>query len=113
MITIYHNVRCSKSRECLAFLENSDHKFHIVKYLEEPPTVEELTEIIRKLGIKPIELVRQKEPLWLEKFQGKKLGSKRIIEILAKHPILIERPIVINGEKAIIARPLEKALTII
>lgn len=113
MITIYHNARCSKSRECLAFLEDGNHKFQIVKYLEQPPTVAELTEIIRKLGIKPIELVRQKEPLWLEKFQGKKLSPKRILEILAKNPILIERPIVIHGEKAVIARPLEKTFTII
>lgn len=113
MITIYHNTRCSKSRECLTFLEDSQYKFHIVKYLEQPLTMEELTEIIRKLGIKPIELVRQKEPLWIEKFQNKKIGPKKIIEILAKNPILIERPIVINGEKAVIARPFEKVLAII
>lgn len=113
MISIYHNARCSKSRECLAFLEQGNHNFQVVKYIEAPPTIEELSELIRKLGIKPIELVRQKEPLWIEKFQGKKLTPRRIIEILTKNPILIERPIIINGDKAVIARPLEKALTII
>ncbi|WP_298223054.1 arsenate reductase (glutaredoxin) [Flavobacterium sp.] len=113
MITIYHNTRCTKSRECLAFLEDSHHKFHIVKYLEQPPTFEELSEIIRKLNIKPIELVRQKESVWIEQYKDKKMTDKKIIEAMVSHPILIERPIVINGEKAVIARPFEKAKSII
>lgn len=113
MITIYHNAKCSKSRECLAFLEDSKHEFHIIKYLDNPPTVDELTEIIRKLNIKPIELVRHKEPIWIEKFKDKKMTPKKIIEAMAQYPILIERPIAINGDKAVIARPLEKINDII
>lgn len=113
MITFYHNVRCSKSRECLAFLEDSNYKFHVVKYLENPPTFDELTEIIRKLNINPIELVRKKERLWIENFKGKTMSDKEIIQIMAANPILIERPIVIYGDKAVIARPFDMVKTII
>ena len=65
MIQIYHNSRCGKSRECLAFLEKSGQEYEIVKYLEDIPTFEELKEIIKKLEIKPIELVRRKEKIWI------------------------------------------------
>ena len=113
MIQIYHNSRCGKSRECLAFLENSGKEFKVVKYLDDVPTFEELKSIIEKLGVKPIELVRQKEKIWIEKFKEKKLTDDEIIKAMISNPILIERPIVINGEKAVIARPLEKIKTII
>ena len=113
MITIYHNARCGKSRGCLAFLEDSNQEFEIVKYLENVPTFEELSDIIQKLNIAPIELVRQKEPIWIELFKNKKLSDKEIIQAMIDHPILIERPIVVNGDKAIIARPLENIQSII
>ena len=113
MIQVFHNPRCTKSRECLAFLEDSEKEYEIIKYLETPPTFDELSDIIKKLNIKPIELVRRKEPLWIEKFKSKKLSDKQIIEAMVANPILIERPIVINGDKAMIARPLEKAAAII
>jgi arsenate reductase len=113
MIQIYHNSRCGKSRECLAFLEKSGQEYEIIKYLEEVPTFDELKEIIKKLGIKPIELVRRKEKIWTENFKDKPLSDDEIINAMILNPILIERPIVINGDKAIIARPLEKVTTII
>lgn len=113
MIQIYHNSRCGKSRECLVFLENSGHKYEIIKYLEEIPTFEELKEIIRKLDIKPIELVRRKEKIWTENFKDKQLTDDEIIQAMISNPILIERPIVVNGDKAVIARPLEKAAAIL
>jgi len=113
MIQVFHNPRCTKSRECLAFLEDSDKEYEVIKYLETPPTFDELSDIIKKLNIKPIELVRQKEPLWIEKFKSKKLSDKKIIAAMVANPILIERPIVINGDKAMIARPLDKAAAII
>ena len=97
----------------MAFLEDSNQQFHIVKYLETPPNFDELTEIIRKLNIKPIELVRQKESVWTELFKNKKLSDKQIIQAMIDHPILIERPIVVNGDKAVIARPFEKVNSII
>ena len=113
MIQIYHNSRCGKSRECLVFLENSNQKYEIIKYLEDIPTFDELKEIIKKLGIKPIDLVRKKEKIWTENFKDKSLSDDDIILAMISNPILIERPIVINGDKAIIARPLEKIKTII
>ncbi len=108
MITIYHNPRCSKSGECMQLLELQDKPFTIVKYLNEPLTKEELTALIKKLGIKPIELVRQKEQVWKDNYKGKKLTGAQVINALIKHPVLIERPIVVNGDKAVIARPAEK-----
>jgi arsenate reductase len=113
MIQIYHNSRCSKSRVCLSLLENSGMEFEIVKYLENPPTFEELEALIGKLGINPIVLIRKKEKLWLENFKNKEFTAKELIQIMVSNPILIERPIVINGNKAIIARPIEKTSEIL
>jgi arsenate reductase len=113
MIQIYHNSRCTKSRECLAFLEETGQKYEVIKYLETVPTFEELKEIIKKLNIKPIELVRQKENIWMDNFKNKTMSDDEIIQAMVSNPILIERPIVINGDKAIIARPIEKAAAII
>lgn len=107
MIQLFHNPRCGKSRNCLAFIENSEKEFEIIKYLENPPTFEELTLILKKLNLKPIELVRQKEPIWIEKYKNKTLLDDEIIKAMIQNPILIERPIVINGDKAHIARDLE------
>lgn len=113
MITIYHNPRCGKSRDCLAFLETSDKKFEIIKYLETPLNFSELEEIIRKLKINPIELIRKNETIWKEKFKGKELNDSEIIQTMVDYPILMERPIVVYNDKAIIARPLEKIKEII
>jgi arsenate reductase len=108
MIQIYHNPRCGKSRNCLAFLEESKNEFEIIKYLEDTPTFQELSSLIKKLSIKPIELVRQKEKVWIENYKGKNISDEEIIKVMVQNPILIERPIVINRDKAIIARELDK-----
>lgn len=108
MITIYHNPRCTKSRECLAFLEKSNHEFEVIKYLETKFTAETLSQIIKKLKIKPLELVRTKEKIWIENYKGKLLSDNEIIEVMVENPSLIERPIAVYKDKAIIARPLEK-----
>ena len=113
MIQIFHNSRCGKSRNCLAFIENSEKEFEIIKYLENPPTYEELTIILKKLNFKPLELVRQKEPIWIEKYKNKPMSNDEIIMAMVENPILIERPIVINGENAYIARDLDKISTLI
>lgn len=107
MLTIYHNNRCSKSREGVCFLESINEPFEIINYLDNVPTFNELETIIKKLNIKPIELVRIKEKDWTDNFKGKNLSDKEIIEAMIQYPKLIERPIVINGEKAVIARPTE------
>lgn len=113
MITIYHNPRCTKSREGLCEIELLNRPFKIRKYLDEPFTQEELLDVLKKLNIKPIELVRTKESIWIEKFKGKELNDALIIEAMLENPKLVERPIVVNGDKAIIARPKEKINEII
>lgn len=89
-------------------MELNNQSFEIRKYLDEPFTKEELLSVIKKLGIQPIELVRQKEANWKENFKGKELSDNQIIEAMLEFPNLIERPIIVNGNKAVIARPKEK-----
>jgi arsenate reductase len=113
MIKIYHNPRCSKSREGLVVLENSKKEFEIVKYLDAVPSKDELTEIIRLLDISPLQLVRKNEKIWKENFKGKELSDAEIIIAMIQNPKLIERPIIINNKKAVIGRPSESILTII
>ncbi|MFK2820178.1 arsenate reductase (glutaredoxin) [Flavobacteriaceae sp. LMIT009] len=113
MIIIYHNNRCRKSRQGLQLLETSGKDFKIIKYLENVPTKEELSAIIDKLGIPPIDLVRKNEAVWKESYKGKDLTDDELIEAMVAHPKLIERPIVINNEKAVIGRPPEKISDII
>lgn len=108
MLQILHNPRCGKSRNCLAFVNESGKEFEIINYLENPLSAKELKALILKLNIKPIELVRQKESIWIENFKGKTLNDEEIIAALSKYPILMERPIVIDGDKAIIGREIEK-----
>lgn len=113
MIKIYHNNRCSKSRLGLGILEASGKDFEVVKYLEDVPTEKELSEIITLLGIAPIELVRKNEAIWKAEFKGKDLTDAEIIKAMVENPKLIERPIVINKDKAVIGRPPENINTII
>lgn len=113
MIKIYHNNRCSKSRCGLELLEKSQKPFEIVKYLEDNLSADELKHIIKLLGIKPIDLVRTNETIWKTEFKDKTLTDAQIIDAMIKNPKLIERPIVINGNKAVIGRPTEKILEII
>ncbi|WP_369047808.1 arsenate reductase (glutaredoxin) [Tenacibaculum sp. UWU-22] len=113
MIKIYHNPRCSKSRQGLAILEQSGKEFEVVKYLDNTLSEKELTEIIALLHIKPIELVRKNEQIWKDNFKGKNLSDTDIIKAMAENPKLIERPIVINGNKAVIGRPPESIQEII
>lgn len=108
MIQIYHNSRCGKSRNCLAHIENSKKEHTVINYLITPPSLEELLSIIEKLNMNPIDLVRQKEKLWIENFKDQKLDNKQIIQAMITNPTLIERPIVIKDNKAIIGRDLEK-----
>ena len=107
MIKIYHNPRCKKSREGLEILEESGQKFKIVEYLKTTLSFNELKSIIDLLDITPIELIRKNEAIWKEHYKGKILNDVAVISSMAKHPKLIERPIVINKEKAVIGRPPE------
>jgi len=113
MIKIYHNPRCTKSRQGLQLLEASGKPFEIIKYLEEIPTKEELRKIISYLAISPEELVRKNEAIWKEQYRGKSLSDEEIIEAMISYPKLIERPIIINNDKAVIGRPTEVIHTIL
>ncbi len=107
MIQIFHNPRCRKSREGLALLEQQGVDFEIIKYLDNPPSFEELKAIVKKLNIKPIDLVRTKEAVWKSDFKGKDLTDDAIIKAMVENPKLIERPIVIKDDKAVLGRPPE------
>jgi arsenate reductase len=113
MIQIYHNQRCGKSRNCLLLLEESNNEFEIINYLVTPPTAAELASLLQKLNLTPIELVRQKESVWIENFKGKTLTENEIIQAMVENPILIERPIVVNGDQAIIGRDPDKVIPFI
>ena len=110
---IYHNPRCSKSRQTLEILIKKNADFEIVEYLKYKLSITDLEEIIAKLEIKTIELVRKNESVWKEKFKGRNLNDKEIIQAMIDNPKIIERPIVVNGNKAILGRPPENVLKII
>ncbi len=102
---IYHNPRCRKSRETLELLQDKGVDPEIILYLQTPPNKQELKEILSKLGISPARLIRKGEPIFKEKFKGKDLTDAQWIDAMINYPKLIERPIVINGNKAVIGRP--------
>jgi arsenate reductase len=104
MIQIYHNPRCGKSRNCLALLTEKEQDIEIIKYLETPPSAEELKKILHQLNWNPIQLVRTKESIWIDNYKNKNLSNDEIIQAMVENPILIERPIVVYGNKAIIGR---------
>jgi arsenate reductase len=105
--TIYHNPKCTKSRQTLALLQENGVEPTVIEYLTTPPTAAELKAIVAKLGIKPEQLVRKGEEVYKEKFAGKTLTDAQWIDAMVKHPILIERPIVVSGTRAVIGRPPE------
>jgi len=110
---ILHNSRCRKSREGLKILEESGLQFEIIDYLNQPLDKDQIKDLLTKLEIEPIELVRKNESIWKENYKGKDLSREQVIEALAKHPKLIERPIVIVGDKAVVGRPPENILEIL
>lgn len=105
MIQIYHNPKCSKSREGLEILKDSGEEFEIIEYTQNPVSEKELKSILKKLKIKPVELIRKNEKTWKENYKDKKLSDEDLIKIMVENPNLIERPIVIKNDKAIIGRP--------
>jgi len=111
--TIYHNPRCSKSRNTLALLQASGVEPEIVLYLETPPTARQLRELIRKLGISAAELVRRGEEEFKSCGLGKESSEAELIEAMTSHPRLIERPIVVKGRRAVLGRPPENVLQLI
>ena len=113
MITIYHNPRCSKSRQTLGLIEEKGRDFVVKEYLKNIPSKEELKRVIGLLGIKPEQLVRKGEPDFKENFKGKTLSDDEWIDAMVSYPKLIERPIVIDGDKAVLGRPPENVLKLL
>ncbi len=113
-VTIYHNPRCSKSRQTLELLEKHNITPTVVEYLETPPTVEKLKEILAQLGFAPRDLMRKKETEYTEhKLDNPALSDDDLIEFMTQHPILIERPLVLANGKAALGRPPEQVLEIL
>jgi arsenate reductase len=111
-LTIYHNPRCSKSRETLALLESKGQAPQIIEYLKTPPSAAELKRILKALGLTAKDIVRKKEAAEV-KIDAAKMTEQELIAAMIKHPEIIERPIVVNGEKAAMGRPPERVLTIL
>ena len=113
-ITIYHNPRCSKSRQTLALLEEHDVDPEIILYLETPPNARDLKALLDKLGITPRDLLRTSESEYKEmKLANKDLPDEDLIDAMVKAPKLIQRPIVVKGNKAVLGRPPENVLSLL
>lgn len=110
---IYHNPRCSKSRQALQLLRDNQVEPEIVEYLKDIPTAEELKEVLSMLGMKAEDLLRKGEKDYKENFKGKTLSEEEWIAAMVEYPKLIERPIVIKNKKAVVGRPPENVLSLI
>lgn len=107
-VSVYHNPRCTKSRNSLSYLDERGVSYDVKLYFEDPLTHEELKMLISKLGISATDLLRKNEAIYKEEFKGKELTEDQWIEAMISHPKLMERPIIVKGNKAVIARPTEK-----
>ena len=104
-ITIWHNPKCSKSREAMEILEESGLKSEVVKYLESSPDTHEITALLKKLKLSARELMRTKEEIYKELNLADEADEDKLIDAMAQNPILIERPVLFKNNKAIIGRP--------
>ena len=109
-LRIYYNPRCSKSRAACALLEGKGIPVEIVEYLQPPPTRSELKALLSKLGMKPADLVRRGEAVFKEKYAGRTLTDEEWLDALVADPILMERPVAVLGDRAVLGRPPEKVL---
>lgn len=113
MYKIYHNQNCSKSCAALDLLIREGVETEVHEYLIQAPTKQELTEILVLLGLKPLELIRKNEALFHEKFSGLELSDSEWINVMVENPILIEWPIIVKENKAVLARPIENLLELL
>ncbi len=112
-VTIYHNPKCSKSRQTLELLQQNGITPAIIEYLKTPPTAETLKEILAQLGLAPRDLMRKKEAVYAEcGLDNPSLSDDHLIDFMIQNPILIERPIVLANGKAALGRPPEQVLDI-
>ena len=112
-VVIYHNARCSKSRSACEIVAGRGIEARIVEYLKTPPSRDELCAVLQKLGIKASELVRRGEEEYKQHYAGRTLTEDEWLDAMAEHPILIERPIVVRGDRAVVGRPPEKVLELL
>jgi arsenate reductase len=110
---IWHNPKCSKSREALKLLEDKGGDYQVFKYLDTPPSRQEIVVLLEKLGLTARELMRTKEDLYKELGVAQIADEEKLIDLLAAHPKLIERPILIDGNRALIGRPVEKVIALL
>lgn len=113
MTTLYHNPRCSKSREALQILQQANEPVEVVLYLKDPLSEGALKKIIQQLGVSAIELIRKNEPVWKQNYKGKSLSEDELITAMVNNPKLIERPIAIKNDKAVIGRPPSEVLKVL
>tara|TARA_Y200000002_G_scaffold59150_1_gene44588 strand:+ start:6222 stop:6560 length:339 start_codon:yes stop_codon:yes gene_type:complete len=104
---IYHNPRCRKSREGIKYLESKKINFEVIDYIKNNLSSEQIKKILKKLQLKPIELVRKNEVIWKDKYKGKEFTDDQLMKILSNEPKLIERPIIVSEKLAVIGRPAE------
>ena len=112
-ITIYYNPRCSKCREVAALVTVHGYSTELITYLDTPPSREELSSLLHKLGMKPLALIRKGEAIFKENFAGRTLSEEEWLDALLAYPVLMERPVVVRGNKAVVARPAENVLEIL
>lgn len=112
-LKIYHNPRCSKSRQTLGLIQQEGVEVEVIEYLKDVPTEEELRKVLKLLGKSPEEILRKGEAVFKENFKGKSFTDDEWIKIMLEHPKLIERPIVIKGNKAVLGRPPENVLDLL
>lgn len=113
MTTLYHNPRCSKSREALQILQQANEPVEVVLYLKDPLSEGALKKITQQLGVSAIELIRKNEPVWKQNYKGKSLSEDELITAMVNNPKLMERPIAINKTKAVIGRPPSEVLKVL
>ncbi len=111
--TIYHNPRCSKSRSTLALLRDKGIEPAVIEYLRTPPTRPQLKALVQCLGLKPEQLVRKGEDVYKQLYAGRAMTEEQWLDAMIEHPVLIERPIVVKGARAVIGRPPENALELL
>ena len=113
-VTIFHNPRCSKSRQTLSLIQEKNIDINIIEYLKTPPNISQLKQILKQLGYEPRQLMRKSEPIYKDLDLGNEnKTAEDLVNAMAQNPILIERPIVLSGEKAAIGRPPESVLNIL
>jgi len=112
-IVYYHNPRCAKSREGLKLLRENHIEPRIVEYMKAPLSSDELKLLLARLNLKPQDIIRKKEAIFREKFGQLDLNEEEWIQILAENPFLMERPIAVKGNKAVVGRPPEQLLKLI